>query len=73
MYKTSTIWGLPIEIQDCKDLVGVGIATSGVELLRKYCPAYDGAYGADARSIGDNLKTYCEAGFEASTWTIGEP
>lgn len=74
MYQTSTIWGLPVEIQDCKDLVGVGIATSGVELLRKYCPAYDGAYGADARSIGDNaVTTYCEAGFEASTWTIGEP
>ena len=72
-FSTSSIWGLPIEIQDCKDLVGIGHSTSGVELVRRYCPASDGDYGTDARSIGDNiLPCYSESGFEASSWSIGE-
>ena len=74
-YELSSIWGLPVELEDCKELVGISNSTSGVELVRQYCP-YTGVGSTgntSDRSVGRGIAPmYVAGGFECSTWSIGE-
>lgn len=72
----ASIWGLPVGLEDCKELVGISNSTSGVELVRQYCP-YTGVGSTgntSDRSVGRGIAPmYVAGGFECSTWAIGNP